>query len=437
MKQREFAARRKRLMKRMAPGSVAILATAPEQTRNRDVEFPFRPDSDFFYLTGFPEPQAVAVFAPGREAGEYVLFCRERDHKQEVWHGRRAGIGGAKRHYKAQQALPYGELDKMLAELLEDRRRVYHTLGEDAQLDRQLLAAVKKVRAKSRSGVRAPDEFHSLDPILHEMRLFKAPAEIDNMTRAAEISAEAHAHAMRICKPGMTEYQLEAEFLHRFARAGARSPAYPSIVGGGANACILHYTENSEALRDGDLVLIDAGAEYDGYAADITRTFPVNGRFSAAQRAVYELVLKAQLAAIDQVRPGNSWNAPHEAAVEVITRGLVKLGLLKGKVKTLIKKGKYQRFFLHRTGHWLGMDVHDVGDYKVDGEWRSLQPGMVLTIEPGLYFPVGGRGIPRKYHDIGIRIEDDVLVTLDGPRVLTDGVPKEADAIEAMMAQHD
>jgi len=437
MKQREFAERRKRLLKQMAADSIAIIATAPEQTRNRDVEFPFRPDSDFYYLTGFPEPQAVAVFIPGRKEGEFLLFCRERNRKQEVWHGRRAGIGGAKKRYKAQQALAIGDLDEQLPKLLEGRRRVYHTLGEDSALDQRLLKAVKTVRGLARKGIRAPEEFHSLTPILHELRLFKSPAEIEVMATAAELSAKAHHHAMRICRPGMTEYQLEAEFLHRFNRADARSPAYPSIVGGGANACILHYTENSDALRDGDLVLIDAGAEVDNYAADITRTFPVNGRFSPAQREVYDLVLEAQQAAIDQVRPGNDWNAPHKAAVEVITRGLIKLGLLKGKLKTLIKKHKYRRFFLHRTGHWLGMDVHDVGDYKVDGQWRTLQAGMVLTVEPGLYFPAGARGVPKKYHDIGVRIEDDVLVTLDGPRVLTDAAPKQADAIEAAMQHHD
>ena len=433
MKKSEFAARRKTLLKKMGHNSIAIVATNREQTRNSDVDFPFRPDSNFYYLTGFPEPQAIAVFIPGREEGEFLLFCRQRDAKAEVWHGRRAGIGGAKRHYRAQQALPIDDIEEILPQLLQNRRRVYHALGKDPELDQLLLTAVNQVRAKSRSGISAPTEFHSPDPILHEMRLFKSEAEIELMSRAAAISAEAHGNAMRDCRPGITEYQLEAGFLRHFASNRARSPAYPSIVGGGDNACILHYTENSDTLKDGDLVLIDAGAELDGYAADITRTFPVNGHFSPAQKAIYELVLESQLAAIEQVQVGNSWNAPHEAAVKVLTRGLVKLGLLKGKVRHLIKKGKYARYFLHRTGHWLGMDVHDVGDYKIDGEWRALQPGMVLTVEPGLYFPAS-RNTPKQYHDIGIRIEDDILVTDNGPRILSAGVPKTVREIEALMA---
>ncbi len=435
MKQREFAARRKRLMQRMEPDSIAIVATAPERTRNRDVDFPFRPDSDFHYLTGFPEPEAVAVFAPGREDGEYLLFCRERDPKMETWNGRRAGLAGAKRRYKARQALPISKLDEVMPELLAGRRRIYHTLGDDLDFDTRLLGWVNKVRRKSRAGVHAPGEFITLEPLVHEMRLFKSEAEIDTMARVGALSAEAHRHAMQVCRPGMTEYQLEAEFLHRFTRDGARSPAYPSIVGGGANGCILHYTENSDPLRDGDLVLIDAGGELDNYAADITRSFPVNGRFNPTQRAVYDLVLEAQLAAIDKVRPGNDWDAPHRAAVDVLTRGLIDLGLLKGKPKKLIEKGKYRKYYMHKTGHWLGMDVHDVGEYKVDDEWRGFEPGMVLTVEPGLYFPAGRRKLPKEFRDIGIRIEDDVVVTEQGPRVLTAGAPKDPDTIEALMGQ--
>ena len=434
MKKSEFAARRSALMLHMGEHSIAILATAAEQTRNRDVDFPFRPDSDFYYLTGFPEPQAIAVFVPGREQGEFLLFCRKRDAKAEVWSGRRAGIGGAKKRYQADQAFDIEDFEAQLGELLKGRQRVYHTLAEDPELDQLLLGAVKQLRDQGRSGVKAPDQFLSLDPLLHEMRLIKSKAELDVMARAAEISAQAHRQAMQDCKPGLNEYQLEAGFLQHFTANGARSPAYPSIIGGGANACILHYTENQDVLRDGDLVLIDAGAELDCYAADITRTFPVNGRFSKAQREIYELVLKAQLAAIEQVQVGNHWDAPHQAAVEVLTRGMVDLGLLKGKPKSLIKKHKYARFFLHRTGHWLGMDVHDVGDYKTGDSWRTLRPGMVLTVEPGLYFPANSRNVAKKYHDIGIRIEDDVVVTLDGPRVLSAGAPKEVAAIEALMA---
>lgn len=434
MKKREFADRRRRLLEQLPRDSIALLATAPVQTRNNDVEHPFRPRSSFSYLTDFPEPDALAVLVPDHRDGDFQLFCRERSPKEERWTGPRAGIGGAKRRYRADQAYPIEQLQERLPALLGGRRRVYHNLGADPELDQKLLAAVGRLRGQARAGTTAPTEFHLLDPLVDEMRLFKSPAEIATMDEAARISAQAHRAAMHECRPGMTEYQIEAGFLQRFTAAGARSPAYPSIVGGGNNACVLHYTANSDKLNDGDLILIDAGAEFEGYAADITRTFPVNGRFSEAQRAIYQLVLDAQMAAIDQVRVGNHWNAPHEAAVEVLTRGLVKLDLLKGKVKELIKDHKYRRYFPHRTGHWLGMDVHDVGTYKQGKDWRPLQPGMVLTVEPGLYFPAGKRQVPKKYQGIGVRIEDDVLVTLDGPQVLTAGAPKTIDEIEALMA---
>ncbi|HEY5789175.1 MAG TPA: Xaa-Pro aminopeptidase [Gammaproteobacteria bacterium] len=430
----EFASRRQRLMRQMGEGGIAIVPAAPERRRNRDVYHPYRQDSDFHYLTGFPEPEAVAVLLPGRAQGEYLLFCRERNPEMETWHGRRAGLEGACTRYGADDAFPITDLDDILPGLLENTTRVYATMGSDPAFDRRLLEWVNRVRDKARAGVTAPVEFIDLDHLLHEMRLFKSAAEIEAMRHAASASAAAHRRAMRACRPGLSELDLEAELLHEFAQHGARHAAYPSIVGAGANGCILHYTENSSRLRRGDLVLIDAGAEYDGYAADITRTFPVSGRFSRTQRAVYQLVLEAQHAALEQVRPGRHWNDPHDAAVAVLTEGLVALGLLKGRPATQLKKGGYRRFYMHRTGHWLGMDVHDVGDYKVGGTWRELEPGMVLTIEPGLYLAAGEKGVDRRFADIGIRIEDDVLVTADGHAVLTAEAPKEVAEIEALMA---
>jgi Xaa-Pro aminopeptidase len=434
MDQKEFARRRKQLMRMMGPDAIAILPTSPEQPRNRDVDFPFRPDSDFYYLTGFTEPEAVMVLAPGREHGEYLLFCRDRDPKMETWHGRRTGPEGAVENFAADDAFPIQDINEILPGLLESRERVFYTMGSAPEFDKQLIGWVNRIRRQSRAGKHAPDEFISLEHFVHDMRLYKSRAEIKVMRQAANIAARAHKRAMRLCEPGMMEYELEAEFLHEFRKAGGE-PAYPSIVGSGENACILHYTENDAELKDGDILLIDAGTEHEYYASDVTRSFPVNGCFSKAQRAVYQLVLDAQLAAIEEVYPGNTWNAPHDAAVKVITRGLVKLGLLKGRTPTLIKEQAYHRFYMHRTGHWLGMDVHDVGDYKVGEEWRVLEPGMVLTVEPGLYIPAGSRGVARKWWNIGVRIEDDVLVTRDGYDVLSKNAPKEIDEIEALMAQ--
>lgn len=432
MDSKEFGRRRKQLMRMMGRGSVAILPAAPVRGRNRDVEYPYRQDSDFFYLTGFPEPEAVAVLIPGRKAAEYVLFCRERDPVMETWNGRRAGQDGACEIYGADDSFPITDIDDILPGMLEGCERVYYTVGIQPDFDQRVFGWVNSIRARGRTGSRAPDEYVSLEHLMHDMRLFKSRAEVKAMRTAMQISVNAHRRAMQTCRPGMHEYQLEAEFLHEFRRHGAE-PAYPSIVGGGENGCILHYTENNAELNDGDLLLIDAGAEYQCYAADITRTFPVNGRFSAPQRAVYEVVLAAQQAAIDKVRPGNTWNEPHLAAVEVLTQGMIDLGLLKGKLRALIKDEAYRRFYMHRTGHWLGMDVHDVGDYKVGGEWRVLEPGMVLTVEPGMYIPAGSKGVARKWWNIGIRIEDDVLVTADGCDVLTAAAPKAIDEIEALM----
>jgi Xaa-Pro aminopeptidase len=434
MDAKEFPKRRKRLMDMMGDDSIAIIPTAGVRVRSRDTHFPFRGDSDFLYLTGFAEPEAVAIIIPGRAQGEFVLLCRERDPKMEIWDGLRAGVEGACARYGADDAFPITDLDDIVPGLLEEKDRIFYTMGQDAAFDQRVLGWVNEVRRKGRAGVGAPDEFVALTHILHEMRLYKSRQEVRAMRQAARISAGAHRRAMSVCRPGMMEYQIEAELLHEYMRNGARSPAYPAIIGGGANGCILHYTENSAELRDGDLVLIDAGAEYDGYASDITRTFPVNGTYSEAQRQVYELVLAAQAAAIAAVRPGNHWNDPHDAAVQVLTEGLVDLGILKGRVRNLIKDQAFADYYMHRTGHWLGMDVHDVGDYKLDGEWRVLEPGMVLTVEPGLYFQPR-RGLAKKWWNIGIRIEDDVLVTENGRDVITHDAPKNIADIEAIMAR--
>ncbi len=430
----EFKRRRRQIMRMMGSNSIAILPTAPEAVRNRDVQYPFRPDSDFCYLTGFPEPEAVAVLIPGRPQGEFILFCRERDPKKEQWDGFRAGQDGAIEQYGADDSFPITDLEDILPRMLEQCERVFYAMGCNPDLDRHLSEWVSDIRCQSRLGIQGPVEFIALDHYLHDMRLYKSRSEIAAMRRAARISAAAHKRLMRECKPGMKEYELEAAFVHACACKGARQQAYPAIVGGGNNACILHYVDNSETLSEGDLVLVDAGCEMDYYASDITRTYPVAGQFSPVQRELYELVLEAQHAAIERVRPGNTWNDPHDAAVRVLTKGLVKLGLLKGRVNTLIKNKAYAKFYMHRTGHWLGMDVHDVGDYKIDGHWRQLEPGMVLTVEPGIYIPKGTRGVHKRWRGIGIRIEDDVLVTRNEPDVLTRDAPKTVDDIEALMA---
>ena len=426
-----FEKRRRDLMQHMG-GGVAIIPTAPQQSRNRDIFFPYRPDSDFYYLTHFPEPEAVAVLVPGRAHGEYLLFCRESNREKEIWEGRRAGLDGARERYGADDAFPIDDIDEILPGLLENREKVFYSMGRDADFDNHLMGWVNEVRAKARNGVHAPGEFVDLNHMLHEMRLFKNADEVKLMRRAAKISAAAHRRAMQVCKPGKMEYEIEAELWYEFKKGGSQFPAYPAIVGGGANSCILHYNENNAELKSGDMLLIDAGAEFDGYAADITRSFPVSGKFTAEQRDVYEVVLAAQHAAIDSVKPGRHWNEPHDAAVRILTDGLVQLKLLKGNVDAHIEDGSYKRFYMHRTGHWLGMDVHDVGDYKVHDEWRLLEPGMVLTVEPGLYIGEAD-DIPKGFHDVGIRIEDDVLVTRDGHDVLSKDAPKEIGEIEALM----
>lgn len=434
MQKKEFAKRRQHLMDIMGPDTVAVLPNAPVANRNRDVDYPYRSDSNFHYLTGFDEPESVLVLIPGREHGEYILFCRERDLDKEIWDGYRAGQDGAISNFGADDSYPISDLDDILPGLLEDKEKVYYTMGNQPSFDQRMVSWLNHLRQASRSGKHSPTEIIELEHCLNELRLFKSRQEIKAMKQAAKASVQAHIRAMQFTKPGKWEYEVEAEIIHEFMKNGCRSPAYPSIVGGGENGCILHYIENNAKLKNNDLLLIDAGAEFECYAGDITRTFPVNGKFSSAQAAIYQVVLDAQKAAIAAVKPGNHWNQPHEVAVAVLTQGLVDLGILKGNVAQLIEDGAYREFYMHRTGHWLGMDVHDVGDYKVGGEWRLLEPGMVLTVEPGLYIRDQAY-VDKKWHFIGIRIEDDVLVTKDGCEVLTEAAPKEIDEIEALMAE--
>jgi Xaa-Pro aminopeptidase len=429
----EFARRRRQLTRLIGRDSIAILPAAPVRHRNNDVEYAYRQDSDFHYITGFAEPESVAVLIPGREQAEYVMFVRERDPARETWDGRRAGPAGATRDFGADDAFPIGDIDEIIPGLLENRTKVFYTMGVYADFDQRVVGWVNGLRTQARNGLHIPQEFVALDHVLHDMRLFKSRAEIELLRESARIAAAAHVRAMRFCRPGRQEYEVMAELVHEFRRYNADTSYHP-IVGGGPNSCILHYRDNNQTLKDGELLLVDAGCEYECYASDITRTFPVNGRFSPEQRAVYEIVLEANEAAIAKVKPGNDWNAPHMAAVHVITQGLVKLGLLEGRVSKLERDGAYRRFFMHRTGHWLGMDVHDVGDYKVGDEWRVLEPGMVMTIEPGIYIPAGSRGVPKRMHNIGIRIEDDVVVTRTGVEVLTSQAPKSVEAIEAVMS---
>lgn len=431
IKPTEYARRRRQLMRSMGEDSIAIISAAPERSRNRDVLYPYRQDSDFWYLTGFTEPDAVAVLIPKRKQGEFILFCRDKDPEKELWDGLRAGTEGAVDIYGADDAFPIDDIDDILPGLMENRERVYCTMGRNPDFDKHTMDWLNRVRSHARQGVRSPHEFRDLDYLLHDYRLVKSADEVRLMRKAAKVSAKAHVRAMKMCAPNKMEYEIEAEILHEFNKNNMTF-AYPSIVGGGKNGCVLHYIENNHVLNEGELLLIDAGAEYRGYAADITRTFPINGAFTSAQKELYELVLEAQEAAIAKTVAGNHWNEPHEATVNVLTRGLKELGLLKGTLKQLVSTHAYRKFYMHRTGHWLGMDVHDVGDYKVDEEWRLLEKGMVTTVEPGLYIRPE-RGVPKAFHNIGIRIEDDVLVTKAGYDVLTKDVPKDVVSIEALV----
>jgi Xaa-Pro aminopeptidase len=424
----EHALRRRELMRLAGDDAIVIVPAAPERIRSNDTHWPFRQDSDFHYLCGFPEPEAVLVLVPGRAAGEALLFCRERDPDRERWDGPRAGLEGAVDTYGLDDAFPIGDIDDILPGLIEGRGRVCYHLGRDADFDHRLIGWVNRVRANVRRGASAPHDISALGTLLHELRLVKSKAEIALMREAARISVAAHERCWAVMRPGMREYHLEAELLAQFRREDAH-PAYGSIVGTGANACVLHYRAGDAELKAGDLLLVDAGAEYRNYAADITRTAPVSGRFSAPQRALYDVVLEAQRAAIDEARPGRSFDAMHTAAVKVLTGGLIALGLVEGPLRSAIDEARYRPFYMHKTGHWLGLDVHDVGDYRIDGAWRELEPGMVCTVEPGLYIAPDAPVDP-KWRGIGIRIEDDVLVTRGDPDVLTAALPTDAAEVE-------
>jgi Xaa-Pro aminopeptidase len=433
VKPAEFARRRKQLMRMADQDAILILPSAPQRIRSHDTHYPYRQDSDFWYLSGFPEPEAVLVLVPGRKHGETLLFCRERDPEREAWDGPRAGPEGAVEAFGFDDAYPISDLDEILPGLLEGRSRVYYHFGRDTDFDLKLIGWVNRVRSQVRHGAQPPHEFLELGHLLHELRLFKSPAELKLMRRAAAIACEAQLAAMRATRPGGREYEVEAALQYVYRRNDAVA-AYEPIVGSGPNACVLHYRANNAPTAAGDLLLCDAGAEYAGYASDITRTWPVGGTYSKEQRALYELVLAAQAAALAQARPGRPWIAGHEAAVETLTEGLLSLGLLKGTLKSALASGAYKKFYMHKTGHWLGLDVHDVGEYKLAGEFRELEPGMVFTIEPGLYIAPGTKGVAAKWQGIGIRIEDDVLVTAGGHEVLTDGVPKDVGAVEEVLA---
>lgn len=432
----EFANRRAQFLKTIPENSIAILSAANEYIRNNDAHYPYRQNSDFYYLTGFNEPEAVAVLAPGRQEGEFILFNRVRNPERETWDGPRAGQEGACRIYGAHQSFPIEDLDQKMSTLLENRQRLYYAIGDDKAFNQRVLSWISTLQKKVRSGVQTPQEFLNIGKILHSMRLRKSPLESTWMRKAASISAEAHCRAMQACRPGMREYELEAEIHYVFTKNGSRAPAYNHIIGTGANSCILHYNANDAVIAEGDLVLIDAGAEYASYAADITRTFPANGRFTPSQRAVYEAVLKTQLAVIEAIKPGLPWNHLQRLSEKVITEELVRLGLLEGNVEALLDSKAYRRFYMHNIGHWLGMDVHDVGTYRDENaQWRLLEPGMTLTVEPGIYITADNPDIDPAWWNIGVRIEDDILVTQEGCEVLTAGVPKTVEAIEALMAK--
>ncbi len=431
---KEYAGRRKELMSLMHSNSIAIISSSPEKVRSRDTHYPYKQNVNLSYLCGFPEPESVLVLIPGRAQGEMVLFCRDKDPLRETWDGYREGPEGAVSNFDADDAFPIADIDDILPNLIEGKDRLYYAIGKDPEFDRHLMDWVNHVRNQRGNGALPPGEFVDLDHFINEMRLFKTAGELKIMRKAAEISANAHCRAMKASKPGLFEYQLQAEIEHEFAVNGSAGAAYTSIVGGGKNGCILHYIENRDALKDGDLVLIDAGCEYQNYAADITRTFPVNGKFSDEQAAIYDLVLKAQTDAIAVIGPGIEYNKTNEATVLAITQGLVDLGILHGDVDELITSEAHREFYMHGAGHWLGMDVHDVGDYKIEAQWRVYEPGMVVTIEPGIYIAPGNPNVDKKWHGIAVRIEDDIVVTKSGNENITSGVPKTRDQIEALMA---
>ena len=426
------AGRRHALQSRMGQG-VAIIPTAPARLRNRDSEYLYRFDSYFYYLSGFPEPESVLVLIAGSEP-KSILYCRKRDPARELWDGLRTGPEGAKAALGVDEAFPIEALDEQLPKLLANQPVLHYAPGADPAWDARIMGWLNEVRSQGRAGIAAPNEIRDLRTTLDEMRLVKDDSELAVMRRAAAISVTAHERAMRVARPGRSEYEIEAELLHEFRRRGSQYPAYTPIVAGGANACILHYRENSARLGDGDLLLVDAGCELDGYASDVTRTFPVNGKFSGPQKDIYELVLAAQAAAIAAVKAGNRWDEPHNAAVATLARGFIDLGLCSGTVEQVIETEDYKRFYMHRTGHWLGLDVHDAGEYRLGGEWRRLEPGMTLTVEPGCYVRPADR-VPETFWNIGVRIEDDVAVTAEGCEVLTAAAPKSVRDIEALVGR--
>jgi Xaa-Pro aminopeptidase len=433
IKQKEFEKRRKQLMEIAGNGSVIIVRAATQKIRNRDSAYSYRQGSDFLYLSGFSEPEAMIVLLPEDKGGHSIMFCRERDALREMWDGPRAGTEGAVAQFGFDEAFPISEAGERLPELLHGRERIYHDLGKDPDFDQVLIGWMNEFRAKTRKKFLAPDEIIALHHSLHEMRLFKSRTEIGAMRKSARVAEKAHRRAMQVCKPGMNEAEIHAELLHTFTSNQCEA-SYQPIVGGGANACVLHYISNRDLLNDGDLLLIDAGAEYDGYASDITRTFPVNGKFSGPQRDLYEVVLAAQLKAIDEVRAGNPWDHVHETAVRVATEGMIDLGILKGSLEEALEEEYFKEYYVHNTGHWLGLDVHDVGEYEIDGHSRVLESGMVLTVEPGIYIPNSATAVDQTWRGMGIRIEDDVAVTRGDADVLTSGICKTMDEIEVLMA---
>ena len=425
-----FSERRSELSKKVLDNSAIVVASSPVKSRISDTDYLYRQDSNFYYLSGYEEPESILLIRPYVQKDNFIIFCRDRDPLKEQWDGFRSGQKGAVEDFDADKSLSISSVDEIMPELLEGAKNIYYSMSSPCGLDQRINVWVDQIRLNTRAGAEPPQNLLSLDSIIHEMRLLKSEQEIEVMKRAAEITTEAHIRAMKAVKPGMYEYQLEAEYLYAFNKNGARAPAYNSIVGGGNNACILHYVDNNCELKDGDVVLVDAGCEYKYYASDVTRTFPVNGTFTEEQKLIYSIVLEAHKQSIDQLQPGNKWNLAHEKSVEVIVEGLIDLGLIKSSKQEAIDNGEYAKFYMHRIGHWLGMDVHDVGAYKQDGDWRDLEPGMVMTIEPGIYILDSLEGVDDKWKGIGVRIEDDVLVTKKGFEVLTPNIPRSIEEVE-------
>jgi len=433
IKQKEYTRRRRQLMRMAGDDSIIILLAAQAKIRNNDVYYPYRQDSDFLYLTGFREPEAILVLIPGEKEGTSILFCRDRDPEREMWDGQMVGVQSAIADFGMNEAYDIKQVDSRLRDLLQDRERIFYDLGRHPMFDQRLIGWLNEFRGEKRKTYHAPEEIHALDHMLHDMRVYKSREELSIMRRSAKVAIEAHQLAMQTCEPGLNEADIQACLLHTLTKQHCE-PSYLPIVGGGANACVLHYIANNQELQDGDLLLIDAGAEYDGYASDITRTFPVNGKFSPEQKALYEVVLAAQSAAIEKARAGNQWQEMHDAAIRVATEGMIDLGILSGSVDQEIESQGYKQFYVHNTGHWLGLDVHDVGEYTIDGHSRELEPGMVMTVEPGIYIKPDESGVKTCWRGVGIRIEDNVAITQDAPKILTEGLARTVEEIEIQMA---